>query len=459
MGVVAEIAGLVQGAGRLWLRRFPVIGAWFCLGWAGREIGLQAAVLFGANLVPAMICFVASMLVWVICLVMMVHALAGDLISFQRAADDPSVPRIQRLSRRTVLLEAVIPFLAVYAVWGLTEDQIQRAFDSNMAFYNMDIEHFSITFAAWTLYLWIAVGCWIAQWLLGLALRGHGGLPGALAMTSLRGTAILTAFIGLDSLVANGLTWLWGRQVWAWGRTAWEGFLAWLPDWRLPFDFTLPEAIAAVFSGIWDYLVPGFIEAVLLPLIWLALTAMVVGWHDFTHGVAQGRLASMVTSQAERVRQSRLGQGLTAARAASPLGLLRFWVWEQLEDILPAVQALRLIIRSGLAFLGAYLLLGAAARALEIWIYDGLLWVIGPNSFADTNIYISLLGMLAGLVSWTVAACVYVAAFDRAMVGAVAHAEALNATAAPRTPPAGSGNAPLPMDPPQGLPAGPPRWQ
>lgn len=431
MNFVVEIAALMQGAGRLWLRKLPELGTWFCLAWAGREAGLMAAVLFGANLVPAMICFVASMLVWVICLVMMLHSLTGGLISFRQAAADPSVPPIRPMSRREVLLEAVIPFLAVYAVWGLTEDQVQRAFGANMAFYNMDTASFSITFAAWQLYLAIAVGVWVAQGVAGLWLRGRGGLPAALLMTALRGTAILTAFIGLDTAATRAYNWLLGRQVWEWGRQLWQGFLDALPNWRLPMDLTLPEAISKAASGFWGYVVPGFFEAVLIPLIWLALTAMLVGWRDFTHGVANGRLASALTTQAQRVRNTKLGGGLSRATASSPLGLIRYGVQQQLEDLLPAVQALRLLLRSGLGFLGAYLVVGAAARGLEGWLYSAVMWSMGPINYAVTLGYLWLVELFAMFFAWTLAACVYLTAFDRAMLGAVAHAKSLDAQPVP----------------------------
>lgn len=456
MSVVAEIAGLAQGAVRSWLRHFPVIGAWFCAGWTAREIGIQAAVLLGTNLVAAMVCFVVGMVIWVICLVMMLHVLTRDLVSFRVVSDDPSVPAIRPLSRREVLLEAVLPFLAVFAVWGLTEEQIVRAFNANMAYHGLDGAAFSISYAAWQLYLVIAVGAWLAQWVLSLVLRGRGGLPAALTMTLLRGMAILTAFIGLGELLARSTNWLGNRQIAAWTRQGWRRFLDALPEWGLPFDLTLPEAVAAGAATLWNHLVPGIFDAVLLPLIWLALTAMVVGWHDFTHGVANGRLASLVTSQAERVRATRLGQGVAAARAASPIGVLKYWAWEQLEDFLPAIQALRLIIRSGWVFLGAYLVVGAAARAVDAWLTAGMLWLIGPNSFADTLRYLSLLDLVAGLIGWTLAMCVYAAAFDRAMIGAVAHAQRLQTTDEPQTRPAVHRSSPAPMAPAPAPPGAPP---
>lgn len=422
-----EFAGLVRETGRLWARRLPLIGAWLCLGWVGRELLLQVAVMFGSRLLPALLCLVLGMLVWVVCIVMMLHTLTDDLVCLDRVDADPSVPPVSRLSRRHVMMQAVVAFLAVYAVWGLTDQYVRAAFSANIIYHGADAENFSITFAAWPFYLVVAIIMWVAQRLLRMFLErrragGSAAEPGvgwALLMTFLRGMAIITIFMGVSELVTLLQNWAMTRQFWVWGSRAWEGLLALLPQWNLPWDLTVPETVRAAGQAVWTVLAPGFLDAVLLPLVWLSLTAMVVGWSDFTHGVAHGRLAGVVSSGAQRVGSTRLGSTVAASSDLTPLGLVRLWSTKKVEDLLPAVQALRLILRAGLGFLGAYVVAGVLVRALETWVTYGLLWTFGSRNFGDSLRVVPIAEFAGAFVAWTLAACLYVVAFDRAMLRAL----------------------------------------
>lgn len=70
---------------------------------------------------------------------------------------------------------------------------------------------------------------------------------------------------------------------------AWEAFLSWLPDWHIWFDVTIPDAVREASVLLWSTFIPGLVDSIVLPLFWLALTATVFGWHDFSAGVAASR--------------------------------------------------------------------------------------------------------------------------------------------------------------------------
>ena len=57
---------------------------------------------------------------------------------------------------------------------------------------------------------------------------------------------MVTSLLALFVLVRRAITWLQSRAVWSWISEVWYQLLAWLPDLRLPFDLTLPEALQAV---------------------------------------------------------------------------------------------------------------------------------------------------------------------------------------------------------------------
>lgn len=423
MQTFRELIGLTRLTLALWWAKLPVLGFWLCLGWAGRELAIHASVRFSTNAIPATLAYSAALVWWVVAIVLMLHSVAGDRDGYRYAQDlalvsvDPNAP--QR-TRRDVVVDAVVPFMLVYAAWGLAEEHVNRVFQANMAYHGADALGFSITYTAWATYLGIAVVGWLALGLLEIVARKRTGLLIAIMRIALRGTVIVTGFMGFGSLLARIHSWAMNRQFWGWGRNLWEGLLGMLPDWQLWWDQSVPEAVRKVAGFVTDDVWPGLWESVAMPLVWLALTATVIGWSDFRRGVAAGRLASALSSGAERVRGSRLGRGVAAASGQGPLQLVRGWLVGQFEDLLPAAQALRMIVRSGIGFVAAYLLLGALVRLLPELLADRALWLVGPREWAATMVYLPLLSLLGEFLGWTLAVAFYAVAFDRAMTSVMA---------------------------------------
>ncbi|MDO5494464.1 MAG: hypothetical protein Q4G64_01960 [bacterium] len=419
MQTVRELVTLARETLALWWVTLPALGFWLCLGFAGREAGILVSVWFGPNRIGATLAFVAAMVIWVVCLVLMLHSVTRDRQSY---IYDDSARRVARVdpagrqqSRHHVLTHAVVPFLAVWEVWGFAEDHIQRVFDANLIYYGVDAESYSITFAAWQTYLVIAGIAWGLQGLIEMTARGRGGVVLGMVRVFVRGTAILTAFLGLDSLSTSFLSWARGRQVWAWGREVWDSFLGILPDWELWWEQTIPEFVRSLGAGIWQYLVPGLWVAVLLPLVWLALTATVVGWSDLGDVITPDGLSPRLAARARRAREAAAVQRIERASSAGPLGLIRLWLRNQVDDLMPAVQAFGLVIRSGVPFVVAYLLLGAAVQAIGPAVTDLLFSLVGPHDFAETMRYVSLIDLAGDLLMWTLAVALYATAFARAM--------------------------------------------
>lgn len=418
MDTIREIGALVADTARLLAARFPQIAAPLLFGWAARELLILLSVLVSANLIAATMAFVAAMVIWVIALVLALRAALTGRSAYvvSRSTEQLDVrDATHDIPIQRVLVEAVVPFLVVYSAWGLTEEHIQRVFDANVAQYGMASDRFSITFAQWPLYLTIAVIAWITQAVLELTVRDRGGLPVGIGRAFIRGTVILTAFMGLDSILAGLEGWARSRQAWAWVRIGWQNLLDWLPDWQLWWQQTIPEFLRSVVSGLWDFLVPGIWTMVLLPLVWLALTATVVGWQDIGEALTPGRITSRLARDRDRFLSTRAGRAVEAAAGQGPVRMLGSWVASQLDDLLPVVQALRLVLRSGVPFLAAYLLLGAAARTIAPMLTHGLLWVAGPQSIAGSLAVLPAVQLVSEVASWLVQVPLYAIAFERAM--------------------------------------------
>lgn len=410
MQTLDELAHLVRGTVALWRRHLPALLTWVALGWGVRELSFHAGVLFGANRVAALACFAFGMVFWVTCIIGMLFTVTRHPKAFDEVQRRTGAPPIESRRWRDVMIEAVVPFLALYAVWGLTDDQVQRAFTANLTWWGIDAANFSISFAHWQLYIVITIVAWALQAALGLAVRGRKkGIFVSIVLTFLRGVAILTAFLGLDTVWARTLGWLQDRQVWGWGSDAWSGFVAALPRWELPMGITLPEVVNQLGHLAWTGLVPGLLAGVLLPLLWLALTALTVGWRDFTSGVPGGRFTGILDGATGRAQ--RLGEH----KGRTPMAVAGRVAAGQLEPLLPVVEAFRLVVRAGLPLLGAYLVLAAVGRGLSVWLDDAIIWLIGPNSTAITIRYASLTELVAEMVAWPLLACLYATAFDRVL--------------------------------------------
>ncbi|GAB3819254.1 hypothetical protein GCM10028820_22950 [Tessaracoccus terricola] len=409
MQTLDELAHLARGTFGLWRRHLPALLTWLALGWSVRELSFHVGVLLGPNRLAALACFAFGMVFWVVCIIAMLFTVTRHPKAFDEVTRTKGAPPIRQRRWRDVMIEAVVPFLALYAVWGLTEDQVQRAFSANLTWWGIDAANFSISFADWRLYLVVTVVAWALQAGIAFLARDRKGVLVSVLLTFLRGVAILTAFLGLDTIWNNVTVWLKGRQVWQWGTDAWDGFVVLLPEFHLPAGITLPEAVDRLGLFIWHGLLPGLLGAVLLPLLWLALTALTVGWHDFTSGVAGGRLLGVLDSASDRAR--RLGE----RRERTPLAVAGRVAAGQLEPLLPVVEAFRLVIRAGLPLLGAYLVLAATGRGLSTWLDDSILWLVGPNSTAITLRYAYLTELVAELLAWPLLACLYATTFDRVL--------------------------------------------
>ena len=126
----------------------------------------------------------------------------------------------------------------------------------------------------------MAVVAWVLRQLVGLAGRRRP-VPSAAAARRRPGgyldfASALAVLAGLGRLVE----WVTSRAVWQGLSSGWHAFLGVLPDLRLPFDLTLPEALAELAGWLTRPLMPGVWSAVLLPLVWVALTAVVFGWRE-----------------------------------------------------------------------------------------------------------------------------------------------------------------------------------
>ena len=142
---------------------------------------------------------------------------------------------------------AIGPFLAVYALWGLVDDEVYALFAANIAVSGLGgTDEWSVNLQWLRVLRRPGVVAWVLRQLVGLAepaptstvrcccsgssWRGSGRSPPRLAL--LAGFGRVVDWVTLPGGLAGA------------GPTAGTPSSTLLPDLRLPFDLTLPEAVA-----------------------------------------------------------------------------------------------------------------------------------------------------------------------------------------------------------------------
>jgi hypothetical protein len=83
---------------------------------------------------------------------------------------------------------------------------------------------------------------------------------------------------------------------------------------------------------------------------------------------------------------------------------------------LPVITALRVLVRTGYAFIGAYLLLSALLWFAESRFGEAVTRAIGPRSEVGTVFVIDAFQeLITGLIFTTASVALYAASFDRAI--------------------------------------------
>lgn len=424
MRTLTELWLLTRDTATLWWRRYPTLLTWYCLGFGVHHLGLHGSALLGAQhqLLSTML-FVLGVLGWLASLVMMIHALKPAL--WTPAHIDPAgargtVPHPVFASERgvDVLTLALAPFLAVYSVWGLVDDEVSALLFANISREGLtDAETWSINFLPERLPFYLLLTA--TAWLLGKAVAVvrarratlRDGVALALRAVSIvaDGTAVFGLFVALGIGATQLLDWWRGRQVSTWLGQAWRGFLDWLPEWTLWAGLTLPDGLRAAATWFWSTLLPGVADRALLPLMWLALTATVFGWREFRgRDVAAGTRLESAAGRIDDVGGPTLRRGAVPTVIALATDDLR-------TKYLPVANALRLIWHAGPRFVGVYLVAATALWSAELWLNEGLVRLVGPQPEDVTFALEPFFDLALGAIFVTASVALYATAFDRAI--------------------------------------------
>ena len=389
MRTLRELLGLTRVAGTLWWRHLPPLLGWFSVGYALNELAGHASTLLpeGQRIIGTTL-IILGIVAWVACLVLAIRGLEAA------GSQDPPIE---------VLAASMGPFMAVYGAWGLAEEQFDRLIQANLMTHGIDANLFSVDASDWGLFLGFAVAAVVIRLLVRLI--GSRYPSRGLVFTGLvaDGAWIFASFFVLREFLGRGFDWLTSRELWRWWQTGWDAFVGILPNVPIWYRATLPEGVQLLADRFWGFIVPGFGNAVLLPLMWVALVGTVFGHRDFTaDDLIRGTRAEAAAELLHRTRGRPLRRIMDLATS------------EAQEKYLPMLSTLGLLRATGVRFIGAFLVLVAAVQLAGSLLDRLILFLVGPRPLPDTLLYSGTANYLVAAVTTPTLLACYAAAYLRA---------------------------------------------
>lgn len=375
-----SLALLWRGWAGVLRRRAAVLLLLFLLGWAGYHLTVMLTGLVAVKLAWAVIPLMALG-----CLVQLVITLFAYRLSIHQAEDTLGVAKLPEISFAAMLSRLLVPFAAIYSVFGFFESYARDGVQAAAAMVGT-LADFSFLLQvnpfASTKTLVVVVACFIVLWVVARLIKRAANQRQSvgLALLSAFASACVTFLILLSiSRVINYLTsWLDSRVFMAWR----DQFLHWLGS-ILRFD--VPEVFALCWHWLANTAWPIFWQVMSQPLLWLTVVALVGGmqftdidtvWNKADQRLMMRQNHRMVITLAQKV--SRSVDGIV-------------------EALLPFCHLLTVVVRSSVSFLGALVISFTAINQVGAWLDHAIQRLIGPVS-AEYAFLISPLLYLMSMV-------------------------------------------------------------
>lgn len=343
-------------AARLLWRHWPALAFWFFAQRVCYDLLMQLAVKLGERSV--LLSFAALS-------VLIVTQLAGTILMFQSLR--PSLPMLAggaatpdtaavRKQWITALAIAMLPFFAYYAGWGLLED-LRRNFRTHYVFSVWDKENLNQVLQLKGLWIALAVA-WAVRWFSKRRAAATGHAAWNVIATSCEAYWVFVGAAAIAQLVKSGQDWWHERVVYVAASAWWESPTA-------LFKLLAPSKRAL--APLWD-VVSTAAGAIALPLIWLAITAIVYGI-DLRRAQRIDAADERLGRVAERFKTMHFGLRMLADKASAG--------WS--SKGVPVVNSLRLVLRAGLPALLTLCVCWQLLAYIDSWAWPLMQRVVGAQ--------------------------------------------------------------------------------
>ncbi|MDN5764010.1 MAG: hypothetical protein L0H41_17065 [Microlunatus sp.] len=423
----ADLRVLVLDTGRVWWRTLPQILAVYLLGWLGARLSQVLAIRAGEwNSWAALAIFSFGFLAQLVAIVVMLQIVGRelgvrDLIPAAEVADDDRDTSLTRLVSITLL-----PFLGIYAAFGevsaraaqLANEQLFRSGVLSDAPSVLGTLHTAATEHTWALVAGL-VAIYLLRRGLDLLHERTGRRVLGLLVALVESFFLLVVIMGGIRVWQLGRIWLTNREFMAWLATVRDAVL----DALSVISIRLPAVVMQVIGFIADEIWPLFWQALAQPVIWLAVAALVFGsqvlslaelWRKSNPYLAKVPGSTVFASHAER-RRARGAQPPPAGIGRAVVEVKEAFLGDIDDKYLPTFHSLRLVLRAGVVFLGAYVAVYSAivmaGNAVEM-LTDQL---IGGRPIDFWYAFGPALGLLPDLLFEPLRICLLAVAFRRCL--------------------------------------------
>ncbi len=379
-GVGDEFWRLASGTVGIWLRLLPRLLALTLFGW----VAYHGTVLLGtevARLSPwlVIVALALGLVVQLATVVIALRTVATELdapallrrLAPAEVADDDRDRSLGRLLGITLL-----PFLAVYAAFGYVDNfardvVLLSTFRFGPGELLNQLNPLADATTAVVLVV-LVVGSYVGRRLLDRWQERGGGVVAAVLGSFVEACGLFAVLLGGFRLLDEARLWLADRRLAQWWDQALQAVSGWL-------RIDLPEWLDAIWGFFAESVWPVFWDVLSQPIAWLTLAALVFG----SKVLSLGELWDATPAGRSR-RLARLRRAVDRVDGRpGVVGHLRETLLGDLDDkYLPAWMSLRLVLRAGWRFLGAFVLWFNVIRYAGEWARDAVVAAIGGQPVA-----------------------------------------------------------------------------
>ncbi|MBT2748053.1 MULTISPECIES: hypothetical protein [unclassified Lysobacter] len=341
---------------RLLWRHWPALAFWFFAQRVSYNLLMDLAVKLGERSV--LLSFAALSL-------LIVTQLAGTILMFQSLrpslpmlAGGATTPDTQAVRKQwiTALAIAMLPFFAYYAGWGLLED-LRRQFRTEYIFSVWDKENLNRVLQLKGLWIALAVA-WAVRWFSKRRATATGHAAWNVVATSCEAYWVFVGVAAIAQVMSAGKDWWHERVVYVAATDWWESPTA-LFKTLAPAKRTL--------APLWDF-VSTAAGGVALPLIWLAITAIIYGI-DLRRAQRLDAADEHLGKVVERFKAMHFTLRMLADKASAG--------WS--SKGVPVVNSLRLVLRAGLPALLTLCVCWQLLSYIDSWSWRLMQQWVGPQ--------------------------------------------------------------------------------
>ncbi|MCE1173959.1 MAG: hypothetical protein LWW77_05035 [Propionibacteriales bacterium] len=375
--LVAELSSLtrhtVRVLGRLWA---PVLSL-MLLGWATQQLSILIATEVSAVWAWGVIIVLAvGAVIQLATVIAVLRVVAVDLGLPKMLAEASTVESVDddRDTSLVALLNiTILPFLAMYVAFGYLQDYAARL--TIVATYRKGIgdllgalNPLENTTTLIVMLVLLGAGFIFKRLVDPWQRRTRHPLVVGGIQIMVEACLAFVVLLGGYRVYQSFSLWWDSRRVSAWLDHATSAVLA-------PVPSEVTNAVAATWQALSGQLWPVLVDGLARPLLWLAMAGLVFGSRVLTLADLW-RLGRPVTHTATRREQvlARLQSQSSTARGVRAIVLkAQTLAASGIDDtVIPAWQSLRLVVRAGWPFLGAFVIgftaLDLVGKQLEVWV-------------------------------------------------------------------------------------------